>query len=259
MPLLSSLRGWVALEGVFSIFCLVLASNNVYGNEDFGIYIEFDNACDKGVLVWLNSEQPAGEIGPGQTSRFPICTDSDCTKAWGLPKAYSYTFGAQTVEDWPCDLQGGSGEITVSATAPVRVYGYHQIDCNACPNEDRNESKQVPAILIGGSQSPPSISIPAPAEVSPLPDKQDGKQPPAPLPPIPTPRAESPPPLAVVVETPSPVKVQPVPVPAEQSPPPPRVFTPEGGNLFAFGGSSSSSKLKSTIVLAIILGAWILI
>lgn len=110
MPRLSSLSGWVARDalGVFSIFCLILASQKVYGKENFGIYIEFENTCDKSVRIWLNGEQPVGEISPGQTSRFPICTDADCTKAWGLPKAYSYTFGAQTVDDWPCDLQGVS-------------------------------------------------------------------------------------------------------------------------------------------------------
>lgn len=109
MARLSSLTRWVTRDalGVFSIFCLILASHKVYGKEKFGIFIEFENICDKDVRIWLNSEQAVGEIGPGQTS-FPICTDPDCTKAWGLPKAYSYTFGAQTIEDWPCDLEGVS-------------------------------------------------------------------------------------------------------------------------------------------------------
>lgn len=110
MPRLSGPSGWVAQDAliVFSLFCLILASQKVNGKENFGIYIEFENTCEKSVRIWLNGEQPVGEISPGQTSRFPICTDVDCTKAWGLPKAYSYTFGAQTVEDWPCDLQGVS-------------------------------------------------------------------------------------------------------------------------------------------------------
>jgi len=133
----------------------------------------------------------------------------------------------------------GSGEITVSATAPVRVYGYHKLDCNACPREDRNESKQVPDILIGGSQSPTtSNETPALTEVSPspLPSEEKDEQPPDPSsPPINSPRRESPPPVSVVV-TPSPIRVQPVPVPVpepvKESPPPPRKFAPEGGNLF---------------------------
>eukprot|EP00889_Picochlorum_renovo_P001644 jgi/Picre1/28674/NNA_004074.t1 len=147
--------GVLSLVSAFmAIICMI---QGVYGRDEFGA---------------------AGDVGPGSVAAFPICTDPDCTSVWGLPKAFSYQYGAQTVEDEPCTLEGGKGEITVSATSPVRVYGYHRISCDGCtgratemnvpkqaPEEDEEEQQQQsPAVLLPapGVQDKPSSPPPPP-------------------------------------------------------------------------------------------------
>lgn len=96
--------GVLTLVSAFmAIMCMI---QGVYGRDEFGIFVEFENACDTSVRIWLNSDQAAGDVGPGSVAAFPICTDPDCTSVWGLPKAFSYQYGVQTVEDEPCTLEG---------------------------------------------------------------------------------------------------------------------------------------------------------
>ncbi|KAI8106498.1 hypothetical protein M9435_001042 [Picochlorum sp. BPE23] len=262
--------GVLTLVSAFmAIICMI---QGVYGRDEFGIFVEFENACDTSVRIWLNSDQAAGDVGPGSVAAFPICTDPDCTSVWGLPKAFSYQYGVQTVEDEPCTLEGGKGEITVSATSPVRVYGFHRISCDGCTGRatEMNVPKQAPEEEEDDDFEEEQQQQ-SPAALLPAPGVQDKPSSPPPPPARLGPQSSSVPPMDAIAE-----QVEDEDRGITLMPPPPAqndeasssgsekgedqgekeeesVYIPAGGDLFAFASSSHRDVYASIAVLLAII------
>lgn len=107
----------------------------------------------------------------------------------------------------------GKGEITVSATSPVRVYGYHRISCDGCTGRatEMNVPKQAPEEEEDDVQSP-AVLLPAPVQ-----DKPSSSPAPPPLPPPLGPKSSSVPPLDEIAGYVDDDEITPMPAPPKQN------------------------------------------